>query len=190
MMNRRWRHYTKFPPILFTEASYTGSRLQQVKRCNRNKLLKVGKSHVTECRDRAVADPREAPPTDQIFLILCSFSRLSLEGWRPSYWKSWIRPCRDIYKYGKYMNDPVADRGFSRWGCANYQIRIILQIFCRLHKNERIWTGGGRVPGTPLRSTNGICDCPCVCHDTTYCRGGGGFPQGNEQLICFLFVIF
>ena len=48
MMNRRWRHYTKFPPILFAEASYTGSRLQQVKRCNRNKLLKVGKSHVTE----------------------------------------------------------------------------------------------------------------------------------------------
>ena len=105
-------------------------------------------------------------------------SRLPLEGWRPSYGKSWIRPCRDIYKDGKYMNDPVADLGFSRWGCANYQIGIILQIFCRLHKNERIWTGGGRVPGTPLRFTNGICDCPCVCHDTTYCRGG--VHKGNE----------
>ena len=99
-------------------------------------------------------------------------SRLPLKDWRPSYGKSWIRPCRDIYKYGKYMNDPVADPGFSRRGCANYQIGIILQFFRRLHKNERIWTGGGRVPGTPLRSTNGICDCPCVCHDTTYCRGG------------------
>ena len=33
----------------------------------------------------------------------------------------------------------------SRGGCANFQIMIILQIFCpKLHENERIWTGGGR----------------------------------------------
>ena len=47
--------------------------------------------------------------------------------------------------------DPVADPGFSRGGCANSHIWIILQIFCReLHENERIWTpSGARVPGAP-----------------------------------------
>ena len=51
---------------------------------------------------------------------------------------------------------PVADSGFSRGGCANSQIGIILQFFCRkLHENERIWTPGGEeVPGAPLRSAN------------------------------------
>ena len=45
---------------------------------------------------------------------------------------------------------PVADPGFSRGGCANSQIGIILQILCRkLHENERIWTPGGSVPGAP-----------------------------------------
>ena len=42
----------------------------------------------------------------------------------------------------------VADPGFS-----NYQIGIILQIFCRkLHENERIWTprAVACVPGAPL----------------------------------------
>ena len=40
---------------------------------------------------------------------------------------------------------PVADPGFSRGGCANSQIGIILQILYRkLHENERIWTGGAR----------------------------------------------
>ena len=54
----------------------------------------------------------------------------------------------DIMRY-----NTVADPGFSRWGCANSEIGIILQIFCRkLHENERIWTpgSGGRVPGAPL----------------------------------------
>ena len=49
----------------------------------------------------------------------------------------------------------VADPGFSRGGCANSQIGIILQIFYRkLHENERIWTGGGGRPWRLLRSAN------------------------------------
>ena len=114
MMNRRWRHYAKFPPILFTEASYTGSRLQQVKRCKRNKLLKVGKSHVTEyVETEQWRIQGEAPPTDQNFLNFTLFFGnvyVRVFPWRvgaPSYGKSWIRPCRGIYKYWKYMNDPM-----------------------------------------------------------------------------------
>ena len=52
---------------------------------------------------------------------------------------------------------PVADPGFSPGGCANSQIRIILQIFCqKLHENERIWTprGGRASLAPPLRSAN------------------------------------
>ena len=49
----------------------------------------------------------------------------------------------------------MADPGFSLGGCANCQIGIILQFFCRkLHENERIWTPGDGVPGAPLRSAN------------------------------------
>ena len=44
---------------------------------------------------------------------------------------------------------PVADPGFSRGGCVNSQIGIILQLFGqKLHENERI-----RRP--PLKSANG-----------------------------------
>ena len=44
----------------------------------------------------------------------------------------------------------MADPGFSRGGCANSQIGIILSIFCRkLHENERIWTPGGRASLAP-----------------------------------------
>ena len=41
-------------------------------------------------------------------------------------------------------------------GCANSQIGIILQIFCRkLHENKRILTRGARPWRPPLRSANG-----------------------------------
>ena len=47
----------------------------------------------------------------------------------------------------------MADPGFSPDGCANSQIEIILQVFCRkLHENE--W--GGARPRHPLRSANVI----------------------------------
>ena len=49
----------------------------------------------------------------------------------------------------------LADPGFTRGGCANSQIGIILSIFCqKLYENERMWTPGACVHGTPLRSTN------------------------------------
>ena len=55
------------------------------------------------------------------------------------------------------LPNTAADLGFSRWGCANSQIGIILQIFGRkLHENERIWTPGGAHPWRPLKTANTI----------------------------------
>ena len=44
-----------------------------------------------------------------------------------------------------YYVEALADPGFSREECTNFQIGIILQILCqKLHENERIWTAGWR----------------------------------------------
>ena len=45
---------------------------------------------------------------------------------------------------------------------ANSQVGVILQILCqKLHENERIWTGEGRVPGAPSPL-----DPPMIIHCT------------------------
>ena len=52
----------------------------------------------------------------------------------------------------------VADPGFSRVGCANSQIGIILQFFaenCMKMKEFGPPGEGARVPGAPLRSAKG-----------------------------------
>ena len=48
---------------------------------------------------------------------------------------------------------------FPRKAAPTPKSAIIFQFFCRkLHENERIWTPGGRVPGTPLGSANAYYD--------------------------------
>ena len=57
-----------------------------------------------------------------------------------------------VWKTG-ILHALVVDSGFPRGGKLPRWLRqpIILQYFCQtLHKNERIWTRGARVPGAPL----------------------------------------
>ena len=117
-------------------------------------------------------------------------SRLPLEGWRPSYGKSWIRPCRDIYKYGKYMNDPVADPGFFPMGLRQFtKLGLFCKFFADCIKMKEFEPAGDESLAPPLDPPMESVTVP-VYVMIWHTAGRGGFHKGNEQLICFLFVIF
>ena len=70
------------------------------------------------------------------------------------------------------------DPGFSKGGCANSQIGIILQFFgLKLHENKRIQTPGRESLVPPIRSTN-ACGHQSIC-----ARKGGDPPEVHTHYV-------